>query len=212
MHRNERSLALLRKAYKELQCTLNLHFDQRPSPLTISFQARLGQTIHSTKNNFSISHKIHDNNPTNLPDMKTFTAAAVLIATLGLSSAFPSPSSSSSFTLQRRYVAGWCGLHIVQHQKNEHNVGPNYEYDVRIYDAIQSEIGGTNGVAIPNTQSSSIVSQLSYDVTLASGILDTDPVGMAYAAETWSTSDAPQCKVGGYQGGNRKIDCGFTCN
>ena len=141
--------------------------------------------------------------------MKTFTAAAVLLATLGLTSALPSPSSSS--TLQRRYVAGWCGLHIVQHQKNEDGTGADYKYDVRIYDAIQAEIGGTNGLDIPDYQSATVDSQLPYGVVLTSGALDADPIGLAYAGEDWTTNSG-QCSVGGYQDGTRNIDCGFTCN
>lgn len=133
------------------------------------------------------------------------TTATLLLTTLHLATALPS-------TLAPRYNKGWCGLHITQHQKNEDGTGANYKYDVRIYDAIQAVMGGANGLDIPGYQSATVDSQLPYGVVMTSGALDADPIGLAYAGETWTTNSSPQCSVGKYDNGKRSIDCGFTCS
>lgn len=137
-----------------------------------------------------------------------YTAAlsAILLA-LPFTIAHPTGATTS---LKPRFVSGQCGIHVVQWQKNENGVGGDYQYDVRIYDAIQAEIGGTNRLDIPDLQTASVDSQLPNTVDISSGEIDDDPVVFAYAGQSWQSSE-PQCSVGGYENGNRDMDCSFSC-
>ena len=133
------------------------------------------------------------------------TPISTLLLTLPLTFAHPTAEK-----LAPRLVGGWCGLHITQHQKNEDGVGGDYQYDLRIYDAIQEEIGGVNALDIPNLQTRGVDSQLPYVIEITSGEIDPDPIAFAYGGQSWTT-DAGQCSIGSYNNGARQGDCGFTC-
>ena len=121
-----------------------------------------------------------------------------------LTDAFPSNLGSSDVAapLSKRYASGWCGVQcvhhllntpiacwlipssifsVIQYQKNE---GPGdqsvYRFDVKIYDADQTEIGD---VALPSP--ASVDSALPYTLEIAAGNVDQDPVTFAYAGQTW---------------------------
>ncbi|KAI4159309.1 MAG: hypothetical protein L6R39_000399 [Caloplaca ligustica] len=99
------------------------------------------------------------------------TKSLGLLVALPLSLAYPTTES-----LTRRFVGGQCGLHVTQFQKNENGVGGSYQYDIRIFDAIQDTIGGVNRLEIPDVQTRSVDSQLPYTVEITSGLLDADPI------------------------------------
>ena len=82
------------------------------------------------------------------------------------------------------------------------------------------QIGQTDG---KQTGSFSLDSKLPYTLDIKAGAVDKDEVGFAYAGTTWDSgtqgdiNTVPRCNRGrqgstnGYEGGNRKIDCWFTC-
>lgn len=134
-----------------------------------------------------------------------FTTAVSSLA-LVLPLALTQPTAS----LKARFAGGQCGLHITQHQKNEDGVGADYKYDLRIIDSIGVTIGGANGLDIADYQSSDVASQLPATVTIYSGGIDADAIRFAYNGQSWDTGSG-QCKIGGYDGGSRLGDCGFSC-
>ncbi|OTB07668.1 hypothetical protein M426DRAFT_317969 [Hypoxylon sp. CI-4A] len=131
-----------------------------------------------------------------------FTVALALTAFAGLSLAAPALEN-------RQFTSGQCGIHVVQYQKNENGVGENYKFDISIVDAQGTGIGQVLAQEIPDFQSASIPSQLPYTITVTAGSVDDDPVNFAYAGYAFSSSSG--CSTGGYQNGNRDMDCGFSC-
>lgn len=138
-----------------------------------------------------------------------FTTALIAMAIATLTPTLAAPTAEANQPA-KRYVSGWCGLHITQHQKNENGVGGDYTFDVRIKDSIQAEIGGTNGLAIPSLQTRSLASELPYTLDITAGSLDVDPITFGYAGQRWDTGSG-QCDLGPYVAGSRQGDCGFSC-
>lgn len=139
------------------------------------------------------------------------TLSSLLLLLQPLTHATPITSPTS---VTRRYATGWCGVHVVQYQKNEPpdvNPSPNYALDVIIYDAAQAEIGRVSKVDAPGGQGVDVTSQLPYVLILTTGNVDSDPVAFAYAGQSWTSDDGSHCKFGGYDSGKRQGDCGFTC-
>ncbi|KAI0157968.1 hypothetical protein GGR52DRAFT_576938 [Hypoxylon sp. FL1284] len=130
-----------------------------------------------------------------------FSTALVTAALFGLSSAAP--------TIEKRYASGQCGIHVTQFQKNEHNVGPKYRFNVLIKDANGYIIGGTSYQQVANGASIDITSQLPHPLVLTAGSTDQDPVRFGYNGQHWSSNHG--CSLGKYDGGNRDMDCGFHC-
>ncbi len=118
---------------------------------------------------------------------------------------YGSPTSVSN----QRFVSGGCNVHVTQWQKNENGVGGAYQFDVRITDAIGAIIGGANRLTIEDFKSADVASDLPYFVVISAGAVDGDPVQFAYAGRQFSSSQG--CSTGGYEDGNRDMDCGFTC-
>ncbi|KAI0970409.1 hypothetical protein F4678DRAFT_138725 [Xylaria arbuscula] len=133
------------------------------------------------------------------------TYLAILSLTLaGLSSG--SPTSVNN----RRFSSGSCGIHVTQYQKNENGVGGAYKFDVRIVDAIGAIIGGVSGLAIEDFSSGDVTSQLPDVLVISTGTADNDAVRLDYAGSHFSSS-SQECSTGGYEDGNRDMDCGFPC-
>ncbi|KAL8638207.1 MAG: hypothetical protein Q9228_004615, partial [Teloschistes exilis] len=99
----------------------------------------------------------------------------------------PLASARPADPLAPRFVGGSCAFHITQHQKNEKGVGVDYQYDLRIFDSIQDQIGGVNGLTIPDVQTRSVNSQLPATIDITSGITDADPITFSYAGQHWTT-------------------------
>lgn len=115
------------------------------------------------------------------------------------------------------YAPGWCGVHVVQYQKNEGPPGTNggtnnYRLDVYIYDNDQNEIGRIEKADASPPGGLGVTSKLPYVLIVTPGAVDDDPVTFKYAAQSWAYADvAHHCNFGGYENGNREGDCGFTC-
>lgn len=122
----------------------------------------------------------------------------------------PQPAAISS-PLGKRYQSGWCGVHVKQYQKNE---ADNSEYilDVTLYDALQDQVGAVTGLSAPGGSYQDIDSKLPYVFEVEVGANDQQPVMFMYSGQAWSSHDKGQCKkVGGFQNGNRDMNCGFNC-
>ena len=83
--------------------------------------------------------------------LTTLSTAAVSICPL----AHPSASQPAAISnpLTKRYIPGWCGVHVKQYQKNEGPVGSDggtseYRLDVNLYDDIQDPIGSVSLLSI----------------------------------------------------------------
>ncbi|KAI2629217.1 hypothetical protein GGS26DRAFT_591886 [Hypomontagnella submonticulosa] len=130
-----------------------------------------------------------------------FKTAFIAATLAGLTFAVP--------TTEKRYSGGQCGIHVTQYQKNENGVGSAYQFTVQIKDAIGDIIGGVDRQAIADRSSFGISSQLPAVLIVTAGSVDSDPVSFAYNGQSWSSSSG--CSTGGYENGNREMDCGFAC-
>ena len=93
----------------------------------------------------------------------------------------------------RGYAPGWCGVHVVQYQKNE---GPpatsgrsgtsDYRADVTIFDANQNQIGQVKLVDAPAGQAVNVDSKLPNVLEVTVGKVDSDPVTFAYGDQSWA--------------------------
>lgn len=173
----------------------------------------------------SLASKTSPSKPTlsyNLSKMHYKVAALLSVATFSLC-AFarppppppPSHSDVNPTPLDKRYVTGWCGVHITQYQKNEGPVGSDgsnseYRVDVSLYDAAQDPIGGTSLLSLPGGTYKDIDSQLPYTFDVLVGGTDSQPIRFQYGGQAWTSADG-QCGVGDYDSGSRNMDCGFSC-
>ncbi|KAI1367674.1 hypothetical protein F5Y08DRAFT_336464 [Xylaria arbuscula] len=134
----------------------------------------------------------------------------VTIAAALSSYSMASPVLAGRSAVAPRDVKGACGVHVTQWQKHENGVGSNYKYDITIKDAIGAIIGGVSHEPIADYTAHDITSDvLPYTLGVTSGGIDSDPVIFAYRGYHFSSSSG--CSTGGYGGGNRDMDCGFTC-
>ena len=145
-----------------------------------------------------------------------YTVAALLsIATFSLGAlARPSPAAISD-PLAKRYASGYCGVHVVQYQKGEgpsDSITGNTEYrlDVTLKDALQDVVGGVSLLSAAGGVYNGIDSQLPYVFEVEVGANDAEPVLFQYNGQAWGSGDS-QCSVGGYNNGQRDMDCGFNC-
>ncbi|KAK6441479.1 hypothetical protein LTR95_002281 [Oleoguttula sp. CCFEE 5521] len=114
---------------------------------------------------------------------------------------------------------GRCGMHTTQSMNevaSSSGVGPTrkpqWSLDIKIKDANREEIGSME-VSATAENWLTIPSKLPYAIDVGVGLhgyMDTDPLELRYAHWTGLTQ-APDCSVGKYSGGNRDIDCGFEC-
>ncbi len=129
--------------------------------------------------------------------------------------AHPSPQPGTSTPLEKRYVPGWCGVHVTQYQKNEDPAGSDggtseYRLDVSLSDNIQDPIGSVSHLSVPGGVYEGIDSQLPDVFEVEVGGADGQPVFFMYNGQAWDSGDS-QCSMGGYNGGSRQMDCGFSC-
>ncbi|KAI4104476.1 MAG: hypothetical protein L6R37_003219 [Teloschistes peruensis] len=103
----------------------------------------------------------------------------------------PLASARPANPLAPRFAGGWCTFHITQHQRNERNdleSGPDYNYDIRIFDSAKAVIGQTNGLAVPDLQTRSVDSELPATIDITSGLLDVDPITFSYSGQHWNSA------------------------
>lgn len=139
-----------------------------------------------------------------------FTLPTAILLAVSAFEAAALPKAAT--TMEKRYTAGWCGVHIVQYQKNDPASGnqPQYHLDITLKDAIGSNIGGLADVTATPGVAVDVTSQLPEVFEVTIGFADSDSIQFHYGGQFWA-SLPPQCHFGGYQDGNRKGDCGFTC-
>ncbi|KAL8646809.1 MAG: hypothetical protein Q9210_005916 [Variospora velana] len=131
--------------------------------------------------------------------------------------------ASEGKNLPGSYQQGRCRAHVTQWQKNQvkNNVNPlpNYQLSVEIYDQAGRLVGSASkqDAAKPLEVDNSA---LPYNLILATGGLDSDPISFWYADQYWTSKDTGEphkCKGGEdggddeYDNGARRMDCGFDC-
>jgi hypothetical protein len=116
------------------------------------------------------------------------------------------------------FTPGWCTMHIAQHQRNEYGIGPDYAFDVVLFDNAKKVIGSVQRAGIDgNSKTLSFTSYLPYTVEITAKGGDNDPVVFKYGDQTWDSNDeGHQSTLGkgprhGYEAGNREGDMGFSC-
>lgn len=114
------------------------------------------------------------------------------------------------------YQPGKCRVHVEQWQRNEmtngENVLNNFQLAIDIFDNANHEIASaTKESAIKPLEV--VNSELPFDLIVATGTGDNDPLSFWYADQFWlsSTANAKQCQIGSYDSGSRKLDCTFDC-
>ena len=104
---------------------------------------------------------------------------------------------------------GSCGVHVQQwlmNKGNDVNPLPNYQLSVRINDGHGIQIGQATKQSAATTLDV-IDSVLPYDLFVATGAKDLDPIQFWYADQWWNSSSPPnKCKVGSYDGESRNMD------
>ena len=134
-----------------------------------------------------------------------FTSTLITITSAvlaGLSTAAPANSAGD-------FVPGRCGIHVTQWQKNENGVGADYQFDVVVNDGVGNGVGGVSRLAVPDFETRSFTSGLNGDISITAGAVDADSVKFVYEGFTFSSANG--CATGGYEDGNREMDCGFAC-
>ena len=83
-------------------------------------------------------------------------------------------------------------------------------FDFRVYDAIRNEAGGGNSISVPVYGSQGLpIEGLPDSMEITVGYTNDDPLQFSYNGDTFTADQ--RCGVGKYDGGNRDMDCGFTC-
>ena len=102
------------------------------------------------------------------------------------------------------YAHGTCGIHVVQHQKDDPATDP-YSLEVWIKDANQDDIGSKYPAVSMGDGPLVVDSKLPDPVEFETGAMDADPVTIRYQGKEW-TAD-----MGDYDGGKREGDSNFEC-
>lgn len=134
------------------------------------------------------------------------TTSFILSSFALTAAALPNPSTE----VKRDYVPGECGVHVVHFQTNPDRTTKPYRLSVVLKDALQRIIGGVVEVDAPSGQPVNVNSELPYVFIATTGNVDDDPIKFAYSGQSWD-SNSGQCSVGGYEDGNREMDCSFSC-
>ena len=187
-------------------CYLLLMNHQHPQLHIIYSIQNIKETIRNTKTIFTI---LQASLPLqtlslNLAKMQ-FTSTLITITSAvlaGLSTAAPANSAGD-------FVPGRCGIHVTQWQKNENGVGADYQFDVVVNDGVGNGVGGVSRLAVPDFETRSFTSGLNGDISITAGAVDADSVKFVYEGFTFSSANG--CATGGYEDGNREMDCGFAC-
>lgn len=143
------------------------------------------------------------------------------IQTLTATAAAPSTPAAAPPS----YATGWCGMHIVQYQKNvqgdpAHPPNSEYVIEVSLFDAKQQPIplkncNGCSNTALSvalNGKANYIESNLPYGMEVTVGAVDDDAVLFAYADQNWGSNDQPHhSNFEPYGDGKRVGNTGFTC-
>ena len=113
------------------------------------------------------------------------------------------------------FVEGRCGVHVEQWQKHhgDENLAGDYQISVEILDNDRRHIGAATKQSAAGTLDI-VDSVLPYDLHVATGTVDEDPIRFWYSDQYWNSSDVSlshQCSVGDYSGGSRTLDCSFQC-
>lgn len=121
------------------------------------------------------------------------------------------PADSDASSTTSAPTSGWCGIHVTQYQK-PNPATDNYKVDVSIYDDNGALIGRVAGADAPGGERVYVISTLPDVLSITLGKVDADVVLFNYGTDAWgSKAQDHYCSFGGYGGGNRNGDCGFTC-
>ncbi|KAK3170760.1 hypothetical protein OEA41_002842 [Lepraria neglecta] len=98
------------------------------------------------------------------------------------------------------YAPGWCGVHVVQYQKNE---GPDattggtsdYRFNITLFDANQNQIGDLDLGDAPGGTAVGVDSLLPNVMEVTAGNVDSDPVTFAYGDQSWAYAVSFSCLV-----------------
>lgn len=126
----------------------------------------------------------------------------------GVQNHFQMCTDAPSDTTATPFTPGWCGFHVVQHQKPDPSKDA-YRFDIDMKDSLGIPIGG--GVGFDGRQPFDVTSKLPWTLVVIPGNVDEDPISFKYSTQSWTSDDEAHCSFGGYEDGNREGDCGFTC-
>lgn len=123
-------------------------------------------------------------------------------------------AAATAVAAPKSYAPGSCGLHIRQYQKtetaNDLNPGPDYALELTLYDAKKTLLAYMDKTDAPTGKWLNIQGPLPWIVQASTEAVDSDPVDLRYAVQSWTTKSS-QCSQGGWNKGVRDIDCGFSC-
>ena len=106
------------------------------------------------------------------------------------------------------YRPGTCRVHVVQYQKPDPEED-DYSLEIStLVDDNENKIGGL-AKSGPDV---SLTSKLPLTLEIKTGNVDADPIYFAYGADSWDSKNEDRCSVGGYDSGNRDMDCTFQCD
>ena len=95
-------------------------------------------------------------------------------------------------------------------EQRPRHIGLLYRFTILLKDANQELVGEIDCYDAPTGLGVSVDSELPLVFIATAGTVDNDPVNFWYGSQDWD-SRSGECKVGGYDSGSRRMDCGFTC-
>ncbi|PVI00356.1 hypothetical protein DM02DRAFT_708646 [Periconia macrospinosa] len=114
---------------------------------------------------------------------------------------------SNGPTNSRGYRPGTCSIHVVQFQKPDPSKD-DYSLEISsVIDDNENKIGGQGKAGADVT----LKTKLPKTISIKTGGVDKDPVYFQYGDDKWDSNNEDRCSVGGYDSGNRDMDCTFKC-
>jgi len=104
---------------------------------------------------------------------------------------------------------GQCGFHVVQYQKPDPSRDP-YRFTLIVKGPYGEELGRVDKAEGRPGTPIKVKSKLPDAIEIIAGNIDDDPITFSYRGQQWNTNDN-RCSTGGYEDGDREVDCGFTC-
>lgn len=183
------------------------HYDGSSRQMDCNFDCPLADPNDNPPKSATIDHPLPN------PAIKAYPGPTQFVNTYSKAAA-AAPTTAPT----PNYATGVCGMHITQYQRNEKDSNPtnDYQLEVNVKDAKGAEAANLPKMSAPQDKPLTM-NGLKTPMTIRLGGYKDDKakgedsvIYFAYDGQNFDT-ESLKCHKGGYEDGNRDMDCNFNC-
>ncbi|KAL8779068.1 MAG: hypothetical protein Q9203_003054 [Teloschistes exilis] len=183
------------------------HYDGSSRQMDCNFDCPLAQPNDNPPKSATIDHPLPN------PAIKAYPGPTNFVNTYS-----KPPAAEPTAPSTPDYATGVCGMHITQYQRNEKDSNPtnDYQLEVNVKDAKGAEAANLPKMSAPQDKPLTMNGLKSPMTIRLGGYKDDKAKGensviyFAYDGKNFDT-ESLKCHKGGYEDGNRDMDCNFDC-